>query len=114
MKESDPLLFTCKIYATVSLRVLLPTGDQEIISIGDTTANVDLPTGFTSVSLDIIEIDESRRNIHLTLSIDNASRLKSGNITCDNTSSSKSAEAGCPLGKLSSSLNYCSLLHKRD
>ena len=100
VEQSDPLLFTCKIYGAVLLRVVLPTGDQEIISLGDTAADVDLPTGFTAVSLDITEIDDSTRNFNLTLSIDRASHLKGGNITCDDTTSSKTAMAICPLGKL--------------
>ena len=88
---------------------MLPTGDQEIISIGDTAADIALTTGFTAVSLDITEIDDFRRNFHLTLSIDSASRLKSGNITCDDTTTRKEAEAGCLISKLSSPSN-CSLL----
>ena len=101
VRPSDPFLFTCKIYGAVLLRVVLPTGDQEIISVGDTAADVALPTGFAAVSLDITEIDDSTRNFNLTLSIDRASRLKGGNITCDNSTSMKTAMAICPLGKLS-------------
>ena len=102
VEASDPLLFTCKIYVTSLLRVVLPTGDQEIISVGDTVADVDLPTGFTAVSLYIREIDDSRRNFHLNISIANASLLNDGNITCDDTTPSKRAMAGCPIGKLTS------------
>ena len=109
VKPSEPLQFTCKIYGVVLLRVVLPTGDQETISIGDTAADVALPTGFTAVSLDITEIDDSTRNFNLTLSIDSASRLKGGNITCDDTTPGKKAGAGCLIiGKLSSTSN-CSL-----
>ena len=85
VEQSDRLLFTCTMYAAVLLRVVLPTGEQEIISSGDTVANVNLPPGFNVESLDITEIDDTRRNFNLTLSIDSASHLKSGNITCDNT-----------------------------
>ena len=100
VRPSDPLLFTCKIYDTVLLRVVLPTGEQEIISFGDTPADVDLPSGFTAVSLSITKIDSSRKNFHLTLSIDSAYRLKGGEITCDDTSS-QSVRAGCPIiGKI--------------
>ena len=99
VEQSDPLLFTCKIYGAVLLRVMLPTGDQEIISLGDTAADVALPAGFTAVSLYITEIAEATRNFNLTLSIDKASRLEGGNITCDDTTSSKTAMAICPLGK---------------
>ena len=101
VESFDPLLFTCKIYLAVLLRVVLPTGDQEIISVGDTADDVTLPPGFTAVSLDITEIDESKRNFNLTLSIDRAYRLKGGEITCDNTTSKKEDKAGCLIGKLS-------------
>ena len=109
VKPSDPLLFTCEVNGAVLLRVGLPTG-QEIISLGDTPADVILPTGFTAVSLDIIEIDESTRNFTLTLAIDRAFRLEGGNITCDNTTSVNTAMDGCLIGKLSPPSN-CSLLH---
>ena len=79
---------------------MLPTGDQEVISSGDTAADVALPSGFTAVSLDITVVDESTRNFNLTLSIDSASRLEGGNITCDDTTPGKVAKAGCPIGKL--------------
>ena len=63
VKPSQPLLFTCEVHGIALLRVVLPTGDQEIISIGDTTADVALPAGFTAVFVNITEIDESTRNI---------------------------------------------------
>ena len=101
IKPSDPLVFTCEVYEAVLLRVILPTGDQEIISVGDTAADVAVPDGFTAVSLYITEIDESTRHFHLTLSIDRASRLEgNNNITCDNSTSRNNATAGCPIGKL--------------
>ena len=105
MKPSDPLLFICEIYAAVLLRLVLPTGDQEIISIGDTAADIALPPGFTAVSLDVTEIDDFTRNFHLTLSIASSSRLEGGNITCDDTTTRKEAEAGCLISKLSYPLN---------
>ena len=100
VKPSDPLLFTCEVYETVLLRVVLPTGDQEIISAGDNVADVALPTGFTAESLDITEIDDSTRNFNLIISIDSASFLKGGEIKCDDTTSRKEAMARCPIGKL--------------
>ena len=72
VNPTDPLLFTCAIYGAVLLRVVLPSGDREIISIGDTAADITLPTGFTAVSLNITEIDDSRRNFNITISIANA------------------------------------------
>ena len=102
VKPSEPLLFTCEVYGVVLLRVVLPTGDQEIISVGDTAADVALPAGFTAVSLDITEIDESTRNFELTLSIDSASLLNDDEIKCDDTTSRNEAKAKCPItGKLS-------------
>ena len=99
----DSLLFYCKICEVVLLRVVLPSGQQEVIVLGDSIADVDLPTGYTAVSLDITEIDSSKRNFNLTFSIDNASRLKGGYIKCDDTTG-KEAKAKCPIGKLLSSL----------
>ena len=110
VKPSDPLLFTCEVNGTVLLRVVLPTGDQEIISVGDTVDDVALPDGFTAVSLDTTIIDDSTRNFNLTLSIDRAFHLEGGNITCDDTTPRKIAMAGCLIGKLSPPTN-CSLLH---
>ena len=105
VKPSDPLLFTCEINRSVLLRVVLPTGDQEIISVGDTVADVLISSGFTAVSLNITEIDDSRRNFKLTLSIANASLLGGGDIMCDNTTSL--AKAGCPIGKLHQTVRCC-------
>ena len=110
VQPSEPLLFNCEVFEAVLLRVRLPTGDQEIISVGDTATDVDLPAGFTAVSLNITEIDESTRIFNLTLSIDRASLLEGGNITCDNTTSVNTAMDECLLGKLSPPSN-CSLLH---
>ena len=98
VNPSDPLYFTCKIYEVIILRVILPTGAQEIISLGDTVKGVNLPPGFEAVNLTITEVDEYNRNFSLLLSIDSASRLNGGNITCDNTTPLKKATAGCPIG----------------
>ena len=100
MKPSDPLFFTCEINRAVLLRVVLPTGDQDIISVGDTTDDVNLPPGFTAVSVDITEIDDYKRNFSLTFSIERASLLDGGVITCDDSTSAKVAKAVCPIGKL--------------
>ena len=99
INPTDPLLFTCELYGAVLLRVILPSGDQEIVSIGDSAADVEMPHGFTAVSLDIIEIDNSLRNFSLSLSIANASLLDGGEITCDDTTQKKTAKAGCPIGE---------------
>ena len=103
VKPSEPLLFTCEVYGTVLLRIVLPTGDQEIISVGDTVADVVLPAGFTAVAVNITKINESTRNIYLTILIDSASLLNGGEITCDDTTSEKKAKDECPvIGELSS------------
>ena len=107
VKPTDPLLFTCEIKRAVLLRVVLPTGYQEIISVGDTAADINLPPGFTAVSLDITEIDDSIRNFSLTLSIGGAYLLDGREIKCDNTTSAKVAKDVCPIGKLSPSLFCC-------
>ena len=107
VEPSDRLLFTCEVYGVVLLRVVLPTGDQEVISVGDTAADVDLPTGFTVESLNITEIDDSTRNFNLTLSIDSTSLLGGGGIICDDTTASNEANDTCPIiGKLSSPSNF--------
>ena len=107
VKLSDPLLFTCEVNGAVLLRVVLPTGDQEIISVGDTAADVSLPDGFTAMSLNIAEIDASTRNFSIKLSIENAFLLNGGEIKCDNTTSKNEAKAKCPIiGKLSSPYNF--------
>ena len=110
VKPSDPLLFNCEVNGAVLLRLGLPTGDQEIISVGDTVDTLALPTGFTAVSLNITEIDDSARNFNLTFSIDRAFRLEGGNITCDNTTSANTAMDKCLIGKLGPP-SYCSLFH---
>ena len=104
VRPFEPLLFTCEVNGAVLLRVMLPAGDQEIISVGDTPADVALPMGFTAVSLDITEIDNSTRNFKLTLSIESASLLNGGEITCDNTTSRNQAKAKCRINM--SKLNF--------
>ena len=95
---NDPLIFTCEVNDAQLLRVIYPTGDQEYISIGDTTSHISLPAGFTADSLVITPVDDSTRNISLTLSIEKASLLNGGQITCDDTVTNDIiAMAGCPL-----------------
>ena len=96
--STDPLLFTCELKDVRLLRVILPTGDQEIISLGDSAADVMLPGGIQAVFLNISQIDDTIRNISLTLSIANASLLSGGEITCDNTVVGHiKVMTGCPL-----------------
>ena len=99
VKSSDPLLFICKIYGALLLRVQLPNNEHKIISVGDEVDDIILPTGFTAVSIDITEIDQFTRNFTLTIFIDRAFRLDGNNITCDDTTPRKKATAGCIIGK---------------
>ena len=96
---NDSLVFTCKISNVSALRIILPSGDQEVVSLGDTASSVGLPAGFTADSLVITETDNYRRNIALTISIEKASLLNGSQIKCDDVSRNDniSAMTGCPL-----------------
>ena len=99
---SDPLTFTCVINGALNLRVQLPNGHDETVSLGNGPEDVDLPDGFTAVTLAITEIDSSTRDFLLTLSIAEASLLAGGEIRCDDTipGNGNAVMAGCPiLGK---------------
>ena len=93
---NDPLVFTCEVNNAVGLRVIFPTGYQETVSYGYSANSVRLPAGFEADSLVITPTDDLRRNFTLTLSIENASLLNGGWITCDDANR-KRAMAGCPL-----------------
>ena len=94
---NDPLVFTCGVKNTLVLRVVLPTGYREIAAIGDTANSVVLPAGFKADSLIITPIDIYTNNFTLTLSIENASLLNGGQITCDDAIPISKAMAGCLL-----------------
>ena len=100
MCPNDPLVFTCEVNDAQLLRVILPTGEHESVSIGDSANDIALPAGFTADSLVITPVDDFTRDISLTLSIEKASLLNGGQITCDNTVTK--AMAGCPLAGESS------------
>ena len=93
---TDPLLFTCALIRVHILRVILPTGVHDIISLGDTLASIDLPAGLTAVFLNITETNDFKRNIVLKLSIASASLLEGGELRCDDTVGN-GVMAGCPL-----------------
>ena len=101
VKSTDPLFLTCKLNNIAGLRVIFPNGVQEIISIGDNVSNpesVVLPDGFIAVSLNIMSVkDVIKRNVSLTLSIANASRLNGQEIICDDTTPRNEVMAGCPV-----------------
>ena len=94
--STDPLLFTCGLIGVPFIRVTLPTGYFEYISLGDTLASINLPAGLTAEFLNITEINKSKRNIVLTLSIASASLLEGGELRCDDTVGNV-VMAGCPL-----------------
>ena len=93
---NDPLIFTCEVNDVYVLRVILPNGYREHISAGDTTSHISLPAGFTAYSL-LITSHNFTRNISLTLTLEKASLLNGGQITCDDTTLNNVAMAGCPL-----------------
>ena len=100
--STDPLFFTCELKEVDVLKIVLPSGKQEFISLGDTVNSVSLPAEFKAVSLNISKLDTGKRNISVTLSIANASLLDGGEIECDDTTPNIIVTAGCPLlnGKL--------------
>ena len=79
------------------LELVLPSGEQETITVGDEVDHIPLPAGFTAVSLDVTEIFGSIRNFVLTLSIASASLLAGGEIRCDDGTGNITAKAGCIL-----------------
>ena len=93
---TDPLLFTCELNEVPILQIVVPTGNYEYVSIGDTTATIHLPSGFIAVSLNMSAVSENTRNISVTLLIVNASLLDGGVIRCDDTWENV-VFAGCPL-----------------
>ena len=92
--STDPVFFTCELIHGFFLRVEFPNGAQESISIGYPT--VVLPAGFKVLSLHIVEINETTRNIFLTFSIANASLLDGGEIVCNDHWNNK-VMAGCQV-----------------
>ena len=97
MCQADPLLFMCELKDVALLRVKLPTGELEHVSVGDTAADMALPAGYTAKVLNITEKEVQKRNIFLILLIANASLLDGHEITCSDTTPSNVVMAGCPL-----------------
>ena len=87
-----PLVFTCEVNSFL-MRILLPSGDQEVTSIGDTASDIYVSAGFTVDAFSVTPVDSSTSNVSLTLSIENASLLNGDEIICDDTM----AQARCPL-----------------
>ena len=93
---NDPLVFTCEVNSFL-MRILLPNGDQEVASLGDTASDIYISAGFTVDAFNITPVDTFKSNYTLTLSIENASLLNGGQITCDDTTTLSRAMARCPL-----------------
>ena len=91
----DPLFFTCELSDVIALRVVFSNDHNEVFSVGNITP--DLPAGIFIMSLIISQIDESTRNISLTLAISNASLLDGGIIICDDTTPHNKLIAGCQV-----------------
>ena len=98
MCPNDPLVFTCEVNSFL-MRIILPNGDQEVASIGDTESDILLfpSSGFTVDTFNVITVDTFTRNYTLTLSIENASLLNGDQIICDDTTENIVAKARCPL-----------------
>ena len=94
---NDPFLFTCQIKDIIALRIVLPSGIQEVVSLSDTPTDVSLPAGFNVASSVVSDVNENSILYKLTISIANASLLNGGEIKCDDIIHRKVAEARCPL-----------------
>ena len=95
---TDPLFFTCELNNVIALRVVFSNDHKEVFSVGNAKPDsINLPDGIFVMSLIISEIDESARNISLTLSISNASLLDGGIIICDDTTPHNKLIAGCQV-----------------
>ena len=92
----DSLYFTCEISEAPYLRIVLPTGQNEVISLRATLNDLRLSPGFIPCFLRITEVDDLKGNFTLSLCIDYATRLEGGNITC--STAMKRATVGCPIG----------------
>ena len=93
---TDPLLFTCELNEVLLLRIVLPNGVQEVSGVGDTADMISLPAGFTAEIFNITT-KIGKHDISLTLSIANASLLDGGELRCDDTTSTNTVMARCPL-----------------
>ena len=80
---NDPLLFTCQLKDIIALRIVLPSGIEEVVSLSDTPTDVNLPAGFTVASSVVSDVNENSKMYKLTISIANASLLDGGEIICD-------------------------------
>ena len=95
MGSTDSLLFTCELKNVVFLKVVLPDGHHDFISLGDNENSIFLSAGFDTVSLNISVIDHSRRDFFLSLLVANASLLNGGEIMCEGNTPNIRVMAGC-------------------
>ena len=84
---------------------MLPIGDKDIVSTGDTPAGITLPVGFHAVSLDITDLEHNtyKRNIAITLSLVNVFLLEGGETRCDDTMGNAVMAACSIAGELTNS-----------
>ena len=68
----DPLIFTCEIFEAPYLLIMLPTGQNEVISLTSTLNDLHLPPGFIACLLRITKVDDLKGNFTLSLCIDSA------------------------------------------
>ena len=94
---NDPLLFTCQLKDIIALRIVLPSGIEEVVSLSDTPTDVNLPAGFTVASSVVSDVNENSILYKFTISIAKASLLDGGEIICDDITQRKVAVARCPL-----------------
>ena len=96
--STDPLLFTCELNGVFLLRVKFPNGYSEPVGDGSTIQSVELPAGFSAVSLNISK-NKYTSNITQKFLIANASLLDGGEIICDDSirESGNNVTAGCRL-----------------
>ena len=95
MCPTDSLLFTCTAIEIITLRVILPFGDElTVTSSGIPPGNV--PDGF-SVEFSSVAMNDGgfSSNYTLSLSIDDASLLAGGMIVCDDATPGNQDMAGC-------------------
>ena len=62
MCPNDPLVFTCEVNDAAALRVILPSGLKDTVSLGYRASDISLPAGFTANCLEITPVGTFTRN----------------------------------------------------
>lgn len=93
---TDPLLFTCTVISSpiITITVIFPSGQTISLNTENTTVG-DLPGGVSVKSKNVTI--SGTFNYTLTLSIENASLLNGGGITCDTNAIDNVDMARCPV-----------------